>query len=134
MKSRTRPLAALLLLFVAFASTASVCAGWQESAEARMACCQDEANCPMHATGRRGPTLRVGVSQFDADRCCASAERGTSTPSTASFVTNAASAVLANPIPAIGPQVVVFRESASARTSIDVRPAPTHLLLSVFLI
>ena len=101
--SSSRSLAALLILFVAFASTAGVCAGWQQSAEARMACCQDEANCPMHATERHGSSTRAGVSQSDADRCCASAERGASTPSTAFFVTNVTFAVIANPIPAIGP-------------------------------
>ena len=99
-----------------------------------MACCQDETHCPMHATKPHGQTMRMHVSQVDADSCCASAERGSSTPSTEPYVTNITFAVFANAIPAVGPDVALFRESPSARISVDVSPVPKHLLHSVFLI
>ena len=133
-KSPSRSLAGLFVLFQAFATSASVCASWQASAEARVACCQDETSCPMHATTPHRHTAPSRVSQADADNCCASAERSTSTPSTLSDVPRIALGALASPIPAVGPAVAAFRESPTARTSVDVSPVPRHLLLSIFLI
>lgn len=134
MKSPSRPLAVLVLLFLASGSMAGVCAGWQGSAEARLACCQDEAHCPMHATKERGPAPDTSVSQVDADRCCASAERGAATPSSSAYAAGTTLAVSAGPIPAVGPDVAVFRETPVSRVPIDLSPVPRHLLLSVFLI
>ena len=99
-----------------------------------MACCEDETNCPMHAAKQHGRTTPSRASQLDADTCCAASERDTSTPSTSSYAVAVTLAVLASPIPAIGPDVAVFRENPNARSSVDVSPVPTHLLLSVFLI
>ena len=99
-----------------------------------MACCENEATCPMHATTRHGPTTRATVSQVDADNCCGASERGTSTPSTSAYTPNVTLAVLTSLSPAVGPDVPVFRENPNARISVDVSPVPKHLLLSVFLI
>ena len=99
-----------------------------------MACCEDETNCPMHATRRHGQTTRTNVTQVDADSCCAASERGTSIPSTASYAATLTVAVLASPIPAVGPDVTVFGENPNTQTSVDVSPVAKHLLLSVFLI
>ena len=134
MKSWSRPVAALLLLLVGFGSTASVCAGWQASAAARMACCENEATCPMHPTTQQGQRTRTRVSQVDADNCCAASERGTSTPSTSAYTPTITLAVLTSLSPAVGPDVTVFGENPNARISVDVSPVPKHLLLSVFLI
>ena len=88
----------------------------------------------MHATTPHGLTTGTRVSQVDADRCCAFGERGTSTPSTPSYVPSTTLALLAGPIPTVGPDVAVFRETPSAPTPLDVSRVPKHLLLSVFLI
>ena len=134
MTSWSRLVTALLLLLVSFGSAASVCAGWQASAHARMACCESEATCPMHVAKQHGQPARAKVSQIDADNCCSASERGSSTPPTPSYVGRTTLAVLESPIPAVGPDVAVFHESPNGRTSFDVSPVPTHLLLSVFLI
>ncbi len=41
-------LAALALTFGLMAGNAAICAGWMPTPEARMACCADGAECPMH--------------------------------------------------------------------------------------
>ena len=99
-----------------------------------MACCEDETNCPMHATEQQGQRTRTRASQVDADNCCAASERGTSTPSASAYTPNVTLAVLTSLSPAVGPDVPVFRENPNARISVDVSPVPKHLLLSVFLI
>jgi hypothetical protein len=122
-----------LLLVLAFASSGwAQCAGWQSTAEARWACCMSD-DCPMHRAGDEHSTRPTMVSQAQADSCCASAERGHATPSASPHVSSFPIAVLASPIPALGPDLAVFR-ARNSRTPTDVSPVPKHLLLSVFLI
>lgn len=99
-----------------------------------MACCENEATCPMHAAKRHRQTTQAQVRQVDADNCCAASERSTSIPSTSAYAPHVTLAVLAILIPAVGPDVAVFRENPTARIAVDVSPVPKHLLLSVFLI
>lgn len=109
-----------------------LCAGWEATAEARMACCVKGAACPMHTADDSG--TRQVVSQAVADACCAASERGDAAPSDAAYVP------LATLLPAVSPiaLALVPIDVPIDAWSADV-PAPglhvaTHLLLSVLLI
>ena len=78
--------------------------------------------------------LVSSVSQADADRCCASTERGSSTPSHATFAASITLAVLTTPLSSLVTGLSPAHGLDAARPSTDVSPVATHLLLSVFLI
>ena len=99
-----------------------------------MACCKDAEACPMHATSDGNDQSRSNVSQADADRCCASGEQGSATPSHTSVASSITIAVLTNPISALLTSLSSARDLDAARPVTDVSSVPTHLLLSVFLI
>jgi hypothetical protein len=130
-----RRLAALALTIGLVAGNAAICAGWMPTPEARMACCADGAECPMHkGDSHRSGSGRV-LTQAQADSCCASAEGRRSNQSNPSFVTAITAAVLGVGVvlPANVPAVV---SSDAWRTSapIPIAPVPKHVLLSVFLV
>jgi hypothetical protein len=128
-------LAALALTFGLMAGNAAICAGWMPTPEARMACCADGVECPMH----KGDSHRAGServpTQAQADTCCASSEGKTSNQSNPTFVAAITVAVLGTGtiLPANVPALVL---SDGWRTSAPtpVTPVPRHALLSVFLL
>ena len=127
--------AAVALTFALMAGNDAICAGWMPSPEARMACCADGCECPMHkGDSHRSGSERV-LTQAQADSCCASSENKNSNQSSPTFVAVITAAVLgpANVLPANIPALVL---SDGWRTSapIPVAPVPKHLLLSVFLL
>ncbi len=127
--------AALALAFGLMAGDAAVCAGWLPTAEARMACCDDGVECPMHkGDSHRAGSARV-ITQAQADSCCATAEGQNSNQSNPSFVTAITATVLGVGVllPANVPALVL---SDAWRTSapIPIGPVPKYVLLSVFLV
>jgi hypothetical protein len=126
-------LAALTLTFALTAGNAAICAGWMPTPEARLACCTDGAECPMH----KGDSHSSGsqVTQVQADGCCASSEGKTSNQSSPTLAAAITAAVLGAAIilPANVPALVL---SDGWRTSapIPIAPVPRHVLLSVFLV
>jgi hypothetical protein len=127
-------LAAFALTFGLMAGNAAVCAGWLATPEARMACCAEGGDCPMHkGDSHRSGSERV-LTQAQADSCCASSEREHSNQSSPTFVA-ATAAVLGVGIvlPADVPALVL---SDAWRTSAPllVAPVPKHVLFSVFLV
>jgi hypothetical protein len=127
--------AALALALGLIVGNAAVCAGWLATPEARMACCADGVECPMHkGDSHRSGSLRV-LTQAQADSCCAAAEGQNSNQSNPSFVTAITAAVLGVGVvlPANVPALVL---SDAWRTSapIPIAPVPKHVLLSVFLV
>ena len=130
-----RRLAALALTFGLMAGNAAICAGWMPTPEARMACCADGVECPMHkGDSHRSLSGRV-LTQAQADSCCAAAEGQNSNQSNPSSVTVISAAVLGVGVvlPANVPALVL---SDAWRTSapIPIAPVPKHVLLSVFLV
>ena len=112
------------------------CQGWLATAEARMACCANEQECPMHKAGQHSSESSRRISQSDADRCCAQSEHGDSMP--ASVKASALDGALLTLVP-----VSLSGGLASPATWFDntierVSSPPTsrsrHVLLSVFLI
>lgn len=123
--------AAVLMLSV---GNLAVCAGWRATPDARMACCQDEATCPMHKSESHGSQSKHDITQAQADDCCAGSERNHSTTTRTSFI---ASAIVAL-VPASTPLVVTLNTPAvqvwRAFVPPPLSPIPKHLLLSVLLV
>jgi hypothetical protein len=128
-------LVAVVLTFGLIAGNAAVCAGWLPTAEARMACCADGVECPMHKDdSHRAGSERV-ITQAQADSCCAAAEGQNSNESNPSFVTAITAAVLGVGVvlPANVP-ALVLSDAWRMSAPIPVAPVPKHVLLSVFLV
>ena len=127
-------LAVLALAFGMMAGNAAICAGWLPTPEARMACCADGAECPMHKGDSQSGSARV-LTQAQADSCCALSEREHSNQSNPSFATAITAAVLGGGtvLPVSVPALVL---SDAWRTSAPIpsAPVPKHVLLSVFLV
>ena len=130
-----RRLSALAIMLALAAGNAAVCAGWMPTPEARMACCAEGVECPMHkGESSRSGSARV-ITQAQADSCCASSERDSSNQSNPTFVASITQAVLGTGVslPAVVPARVLsdaWRAAAPPPTT----PVPKHVLLSVFLV
>jgi len=110
------------------------CQGWLTTAEARMACCANEQECPMHKAGRHSSGSRQLVSQSDADRCCATSEHGESMPTSVKAFTVDGLALI--PISLSGAVVAPATWSDNPIEQVSGPPSSRsrHVLLSVFLI
>jgi hypothetical protein len=125
-------LSAVLLALALAVGQTGVCAAGMPTPEARMACCTDNAPCPMHG-GDDGGSTRV-VTQAEADRCCAASERDDPAPSPATVAFSVPLSVIAGAVPALLPELP--RQPHAWRTVMPPAPAhvPKHVLLSVFLV
>ena len=126
---------ALALTLLLSGGNALVCGGWAATPEARMACCTDAGDCPMHGGDSDGGRSSTAISQAQADACCAASERDRSSQPNPAAVMAISNAVL-------GPGVIVPADVATlvrsdawrTHTPLPVTPVPRHLLLSVFLV
>ena len=127
--------AALALTFGLMAGNAAICAGWMPTSEARMACCVEDAECPMHVVDSHGAGQHNVPTQAEADSCCAASESSNSSQSSPTLATAITATVLGTGIvlPADIPALVM---SDAWRTSAPMPspPVPRHVLLSVFLV
>lgn len=130
----SRRLVAIAAVLTLCAGNLAVCAGWQATPEARMACCRNEATCPMHKSESHGSGTRHIVSQAQADNCCAGSERTQSTTTNPTFVPSGMVALAPATMPVVtSPNVPALRDWR-ALVPLPVSPVPKHLLLSVFLV
>src|SRR4029450_11338014 len=95
-----RRLRAIGLILASAAGNGAVCAGWAPTAEARMSCCTETGDCPMHKEGVHHSGGTSLVTQAQADSCCASSESQHSNQSSPTSGVAISSAVL-------GPGVLV---------------------------
>ena len=110
------------------------CQGWLSTAEARMACCANEQECPMHKAGQHSSRPNHRISQSDADRCCATSERGDSMPT--SIKAGVADGLALIPVSLAGipaPATTRF-DNPIEQGSGPPTSRSRHVLLSVFLI
>ena len=128
-------LAALALTIGLMAGNAAICAGWMPTPEARMACCADGAECPMHKGDSHHSGSQRVPTQAQADSCCAASEGKTSNRSNPTFVATITVAVLGagTVLPANVP-ALVLSDGWSTSAPMPVAPVPKHVLLSVFLV
>ena len=128
---RASAVVALLALVV---GNIAVCAGWQATPEARMACCIDGTTCPMHKSDNHEHSSKRVVSQAQADSCCAAAAQGRD--SAAAGSTFAVSGVIALvPVTVFTvPTSAIASQEWRALVPLPVSSTPKHLLLSVLLV
>jgi hypothetical protein len=132
-----RRLAAFVAILSLSAGHAAVCAGWQPTPEARMACCTgDEAACPMHTapTQSHGVAAQHAVDQAQANSCCAASERTKSATPGTGFPMMTSFAVVATPFAVALPTLTLHVDGRRAAIPLPPSRVPTHLLLSVFLV
>jgi hypothetical protein len=117
------------------AGNGALCAGWAATPEARMACCADGVECPMHKDRSHKTGSNRVITQAQADACCAASERSQSKSSNPTPVTAIAAPVLGAGVvvPAMTPRLV---STAGWRSEAPFHspPVPRHVLLSVFLV
>jgi hypothetical protein len=128
-------LSAVALTLALVAGNAAICAGWMPTPEARMACCADGAECPMHKGDSHGSASQRVLTQVQADSCCASSEGQKSNQSNPSVVATITAAVLGVGVvlPANVP-TLVLTDAWRTSAPIPIAPVPKHVLLSVFLV
>ena len=128
-------LSALTLTFALMAGNDAICAGWMPTPEARMACCADGNECPMHKGDSHHSGSGRVLTQAQADSCCALSEGNSSNQFSPTFVAAISAPVLGAGIvlPANVPALVMSDEWRTS-APITVAPVPKHVLLSVFLL
>ena len=134
MVSLTRHIAAVVAVLALGAGNVAVCAGWQATAKARMACCMSSTTCPMQSSEGHEHTSKRSVSQTQADGCCAasSQRRESSSPGSSFAISNVVALV---PVAVFSvPTTVVSPQASRARAPFRVSSVPKHLLLSVFIV
>ena len=124
---------AAALVATLLAGPVTVCAGWQATPEARMACCLEGVACSMHSSGDPGGIETRAVTQADADSCCAASEQDDASPTTKSLVAVAAPLATTGSILLL-PPAMPHALARYRRAPDRVFDVPRNVLLSVFLI
>ena len=112
----------------------ALCAGWQATPEARKACCENGVACPMRNGATPSASASHAVAQSDADRCCASSERGKGGPSAQFSATSLAVAIVPIILHAPKPAATLQAMGQHHSHSPPVHAVARHVLLSVFLL
>lgn len=127
-------LAALTIIIALVGGQLAECQGWLATAEARMACCAKEQECPMHKAGQHSSGLNQIVSQSDADRCCATSEHGDSMPTSVKVNAVGGPALIAVSFSGVLASPRAWFARGIQRVSDPLTSRSRHVLLSVFLI
>jgi hypothetical protein len=125
---------AIVAVLTLCAGNFALCVGWQATPEARMACCRNEATCPMHKSESPDSSSKHKVTQAHADSCCAGSERSHSTTTNSTFVLSVIVALAPATVPVVTSLNVPALQEWRAFVPLPVPPVPKHLLLSVFLV
>jgi len=125
---------AITIVLVLVGGHLAECQGWLATPEARMACCANEQECPMHKAGQHSSGSNHRTSQSDADRCCATSDRGESMPT--SVKPNAVDSPALIPTISLGVSAppATWLNNSIQRVSDPPTSRSRHVLLSVFLI
>src|SRR5262249_44230621 len=126
--------AAIVALLTLVVGNVPVCAGWQATPEARMACCMSGTTCPMHKSERHGHSSKQSFSQTQADTCCAASSQRRDSSAAGSLFTSSGLIALIEATPFIVPTMTSVAQEWRALVPLPVSSTPKHLLLSVFLI
>jgi len=109
------------------------CVGWQATAEARKACCEDGA-CPLHHHEVEAAGSPTPVTQTAADDCCAQSRQSDSSPSATAFASTITLAVLHSLPPVALGLAPPAPLTAPWETPSPPSHVPKYLLLSVLLV
>jgi hypothetical protein len=127
---------AAFVVALAFAAAGwAECAGWHASPEERMACCSGVGDCPMHGSTKPGAGPESGITQAQADSCCAASETNDSTPSAAIFSLSL-SALVNSTVHTLAPIMAPpsLFDAWRPHEPLPRGHVPKYVLLSVFLI
>ena len=130
-----RRIAAVVAVLALCAGNVAVCAGWQATPEARMACCANGTGCSMHKPDRHEHSSKRPVSQAQADSCCAtSAQRRDSPAAGSTFASSGAISLVPVAAMITVPTTASSEQGWRALVAMRVSSTPKHLLLSVLLV
>src|SRR5262245_56714740 len=130
----SRRISAVVTVLVLCAGNLALCAGWQATPEARMACCMSGTTCPMHKSERHDHSSNRAFSQTQADTCCAaSSQRRDSSAAGSSFVSTGL-ITLVQAAPFVAPTTAPIAQEWRALVPLTVSSTPKHLLLSVLIV
>jgi hypothetical protein len=133
-RAALRHIIVLTVIAAALVADARLCAGWTSTPEARMDCCQDESDCPMHGGQMPSAAHSRALSQARADACCATSEQGSSSrTSQVTAVQQPAVLVSIAGWPAVVPVPSASGESRQPLAT-NSPPIARHLLLSVLIV
>ena len=130
----SRRLVAIAALLTLGGGNLAVCAGWQATPEARMACCRDQAACSMHKSESRHSVSNHPITQTQADNCCARSERPRSTTTNAPLIVSDIAALASATTLVVTLPNVPALQDWRALVPLPVSPVPKHLLLSVLIV
>jgi len=130
----SRRLMAIAAALTLCAGNLAVCAGWQATPEARMACCRDEATCPMQKSESHDSASGHRITQAQADNCCAGSERSHSTATNATYVLSGSMTLAPTSVAVVTSLSTPALQEWRAFVPLPAPPVPKHLLLSVFLV
>jgi hypothetical protein len=132
--SFARRLAAVVAIVTLSVGNLAVCAGWQPTPEARMACCKNGTACPMHASESRGSSSTRIITQAQADNCCAATSNRTQSSIAGSTFELSGVTALPSITGRVAPIPVLALQEWRAFVPLPLSPVPRHLLLSVLLV
>lgn len=127
-----RRIGVIALILFAGGRDAALCAGWEVTAEARMACCLSGA-CAMHHSNEHGSGA-ANLSQAEADSCCIAAESGDPAPASPVFAMGLPSAMPVQALFELVSPLIATVYAGREPIPLTGGLVPKHLLLSVFLI
>jgi len=130
----TTRLAAIVVVLTVSAGNLAVCAGWQATPEARMACCLNATSCPMHKSESHRPGSKRILSQAQADSCCAAASAPTQSSVAGSTYVSPHGTGLAPQADLVVPIPTLALQQWRALVPLPASPVPKHILLSVLLV
>jgi hypothetical protein len=129
-----RRAAALVAVLTLFVANIAVCAGWQATPEARMACCMNGTTCPMHKSDAHEHSSMRLISQAQADSCCAAAAQQREEAAAGSIFATSGVIVLAPVTVFTTPTGTFASQEWRALVPLPALSLPRHLLLSVLLV
>jgi len=133
-RAALRHIIVLTVIAAAVAGDVRLCAGWHSTPEARMDCCQDESDCPMHSDQTLPAAHSTAVSQAQADACCATSEQGSSrSTSQVTALQQPALLVSIAGAPTVVPVPAASGDSRQPLAS-NSPPIARYLLLSVIIV
>ena len=130
----SRRIAAVVAVLALSAGNLAVCAGWQATPEARMACCMSGTNCPMHKSEGHDHSSNRAFSQTQADTCCAASSQRRDSSAASSLFVSSGLIALVQVAPFVAPTTAPVTPEWRALVRPPVSSKPKHLLLSVFIV
>ena len=127
-------LAAVTAILTLCVGNLAVCAGWQATPEARMACCKNGVSCPMHKSESRGPSSNRSITQAQADNCCAATSNRIQASLTVPMFVMSSLPTMPAMSMAVVPAAVLALQEWRVFVPLPVSPVPRHLLLSILLV